>query len=77
MAVSHICSNGKITQTVSMSIVCHCMDVIKKVNKAIININKNQIVDPVCVCVCVCVNNWGPNRNCQILPGLEAHRKVL
>ena len=31
------------------------MDVIKKVNKAIININKNQIVDPVCVCVCVCV----------------------
>lgn len=37
VAVSHICSNGKINQTVSMSIVGHCMDVIKKVNKAIIN----------------------------------------
>ena len=55
VAVSHICSNGKINQTVSMSIVGHCMDVIKKVNKAIINLNKNQTVDPVCVCVCVCV----------------------
>ena len=79
VAVSHICPNGEIARTVSMSIVGHCMDVIKKVNKAIININKNQIVDPmrVCVCVCVCVSNWGPNRNCQILPGLEARRKVL
>lgn len=63
VAVSHICSNGKINQTI-YSIVGHCMDVIKKVNKAIININENQTVDPMCVCVHMCVNNWGPNRNC-------------
>ena len=55
VAASRVCTSGKINQTVSMSIACHCMDVIKKVNKAIININKNQIVDPMCVCVCVCV----------------------